>query len=422
MHRSLRPSLLLCSLLLLATSACSPQEQEPAMPAPQETKPSLIQFVAAEYSSASKPLLENLVREFELKNPSIDVELQVVNWDILDGVYTTMISGGQPPDLLSTNIYAHFAESGRLHNLNDILSPELKGKFYDHFMEIDRRHGVQYAIPYVASVRNLYYNKELFEQAGIAAPPATWSDLQLAARKIKSAGRAYGFGVDLTDNEIQAYLSYFFNGAGGGWMRDGQWTINSPENVEGLAFLKELYDQGLTDPEPAVTTRDEKQRILGDGRLGMMISGNYFSSVVPTEFPGLKWGVGPIPVKDGLPPAAFGVQDVLVSFQTDHADPKAISRFLDFLYDDANYERLVAAEGVLPVTRTVGDRLSRLDPLTREHIDQLQQARFYPIDQPVWSAVMAASRKMGEAVLQGHVSPRQALDQLQLFAVSQTRP
>ncbi len=202
-------------------------------------------------------------------------------------------------------------------------------------MAMDNSDGVQYAIPYVASTRKLYFNKELFEAAGIAAPPTTWTELKEDANKIKNTGKAHGFGVDLTDNEIQAYLSYFFFGSGGGWYKNGQWTINSPENIEGLTFLKDLFDQGLTDPEPTVTTRDEKQRILGDGNLGMMISGNYFTSVMPKEFPGLKWDVGPIPVKEGIPPISLGVQDVLVSFKTDHTNKEALSKFLDFLYDDS---------------------------------------------------------------------------------------
>jgi multiple sugar transport system substrate-binding protein len=193
-------------------------------------------------------------------------------------------------------------------------------------------------------------------------------------------------------------------------------VINSTENVHGLTYLKSLFDRGLTDPEPTVTTRDEKQRILGDGKLGMMISGNYFTSVVPKEFPGLKWGVGPIPVKDGQPPISFGVQDVLVAFKTDHTDKEAIARFLDFLYDDANYEQMTLREGFLPVTKPVGDKLSSGDSVIKDNLDNLRNAKFYPIDNPVWSAVMDASRTMGQAVLYDHLSPKAALDQLQQFA------
>ena len=253
-------------VLPLLLSACS--QSDPPATALKPADRALIRFVASEYSTETKPLLENLVKEFELKNPLIDVELQVANWDILDGIYTAMISKNQPPDLLNTNVYAHFAKDRLLNNFNDLLSPELEEKFYPNLMAMDNSDGVQYAIPYVASTRKLYFNKELFEAAGIAAPPKTWTELKEDAKKIKNTGKAHGFGVDLTDNEIQAYLSYFFFGSGGGWYKNGQWTINSPENIEGLTFLKDLFDQGLTDPEPTVTTRDEKQRILGDGKLG----------------------------------------------------------------------------------------------------------------------------------------------------------
>ncbi|QAY65062.1 ABC transporter substrate-binding protein [Paenibacillus protaetiae] len=375
--------------------ACSTGEEQSSQPASPSGKKSLIRFVASEYSTETKPVLEKLVSQFMFLNPDIDVELQVVNWDILDGIYTMMISSGDPPDLLNTNVYAHFAKDGLLNDMDAILSPELKAKFYPNMAEIDRYNGIQYAIPYVATTRKLYYNKDLFADAGITKSPATWSELEADAAAITAKGKAYGFGLDLTDNETQAYLSYVFLGSGGGWMNNGKWTINSPENVEGLAFFKKLFDEGLTDPEPTVTTRDEKQRVLGDGKLGMMISGNYFTSVVPREFPGLKWGMGPIPVKDGQPPISFGVHDVLVSFKTNHTDKEALGKFLDFLYNDANYEEMVLREGFLPVTRTVGDQMSAADEVMASNLDALMKASFYPVQQPEWQAVLDRARKLG---------------------------
>lgn len=418
LYRAAAAGLVAAVCLALPLGACAKREPTPAAPA--EPKQSLIRFVAAEYSTETKANLEKLVHEFELKNPDIIVELQVANWNVLDGIYTAMISRNQPPDLLNTNVYAHFSKAGILNDLSEIASPRLLSKFYPNLTAMDRLEDKQYAIPYVASVRNLYYNKKMFAAAGIGQPPATWSELEASARKLVAAGNARGFGVDLTDDEVQAYLSYFFFGAGGDWIKDGRWAVNSPANVEALTYLKRLYDEGLTDEEPTVTTRDEKQRIMGDGKLGMMISGNYFSSVVPREFPGFEWGSGPIPVKDGQPPVSFGVQDVLVSFKTDHTDPVALSKFLDFLYDDANYGDMVVREGLIPVTSTVGDTLSAADPSMKRDIASLAAAKFYPIQEPAWQAVLDKTRKMGDAVLFDHLSPKAALDQLQSFAITRS--
>lgn len=413
---------LAAAALLGACSSFSPSAESPKTgPEADKEEKKLIRFVASEYSSETKPLLENRVKQFMFLHPDIEVELQVANWDILDGIYTMMISSNEPPDLLNTNVYAHFAKDGLLNDMNDLMSPELQAKFYPNLAEIDRLDGTQYAIPYVATTRKLYYNKELFDEAGIQEPPATWSELEAAAGKIKAAGKAYGFGVDLTDNETHAYLSYFFLGSGGSWMKDGKWAINSPENAEGLAYLKKLFDEGLTDPEPTVTTRDEKHRVLGDGKLAMMISGNYFASVVPREFPGLKWGVGPIPVKDGEAPLSFGVHDVLVSFKTSHTNKEALREFIDFLYDDSNYEEMVLREGFLPVTRTVGEKLAANDEGMAAHLQELMQAQFYPVQQPEWQAVLDRARKLGDAVLYDGLSPQQALDQLQQFAVERSQ-
>ncbi|KIL41560.1 hypothetical protein SD70_06795 [Gordoniibacillus kamchatkensis] len=411
----------IAALLLLAAQlggCIGVQEQDGP---PRDAAKRVISFVVPEYSTATKPQFESLVKDFEAIHPDVEIALQVINWDFLDSAYNTMISKNQPPDLLITNVYAHFARDGLLSSMEDIVSPALKSRFYPVLLNNGTMGGVLYALPYVASTREMYYNKDIFDELGIAEPPRTWTELEETARKIKELKREDGFGLDFTDNEIWAYLSYFFIGAGGGWMKDGKWTINSPENVEGLTFLLNLYEKGLTDAEPTVTTRDEKQRILGNGKLGMMISGNYFTAVVPREFPGLKWRLGPIPVKKGIPPFVFGVQDMLMAFKTDHTDKKALSQFLDFLYEDGRYEDVILREGLLPVTRTVGGKLAAQDSSLKQTLDSLQTAKFYPYSVPAWSAVLDATRNMGQSVLLGQLTPQQALDQLQQIAVAKSR-
>ncbi|MFD0692945.1 ABC transporter substrate-binding protein [Paenibacillus sp. GCM10027628] len=413
---SLVPLLLTANLL----AGCMKEDEHRPI-SPDTDAKAFISFVAPEYSTATRPFFENLVKDFETKYPNIRVELQVINWDILDSAYNTMISRNQPPDLLLSNIYAHFAKDGLLNNMDELLSPGLKEKFYPYLTESSKWNGVTYTVPFAATIRELYYNKDIFNEVGITNPPVTWKELEDVARKIKDNKQVDGFGVDLTDNEIWAYLSYFFYGAGGGWMKNGEWAINSPENVEGIQFLKNLYEKGLTDPEPTVTTRDEKQRILGNGKLGMLISGNYFEAVVPREFPGLKWAKGAIPVKEGQTPLVLGVQDVWMSFRTDHTNKAALSKFLDFIYEDARYEEFVLREGFIPTIRTVGDKLAANDLSMRQNLDSIEQAKFYPIHHPAWSAVLNATRNMGQAVLLGQMTPQQALDRLQQIAISKSR-
>jgi multiple sugar transport system substrate-binding protein len=127
-------------------------------------------------------------------------------------------------------------------------------------------------------------------------------------------------------------------------------------------------------------------------------------------------------VKDGVAPVPFAVHDVLVSFKTDHTNKEALSKFLDFLYDDANYAEMIVREGFLPVSSRVGDKLSAADPEMRSSLEALAKANFYPVQKPEWQAVMDNARKLGDAVLYDHLSPKAALDELQQFAISRSRP
>ncbi|MCM3746910.1 extracellular solute-binding protein [Paenibacillus pasadenensis] len=400
-------------LLLAVTSGCSLPADAPPIDSPPG---SLIKFVAAEYSPLTKPMLEKLVREFESRNPTINVELQVVGWDIMDGIYTNMLAQNDPPDLLNVYNYSHLVEQGLLNDFEELLPVSFRSNLQPYLVKLDRIGEKQYAIPYVASVRSLYYNKKLFQQAGVQAPPATWSELKQTAARIGSETQANGFGIGMSDDDIAGYLSYFFFGAGGGWLKDGRWAINQPANVEGLEMLKFMYEANFTDEEPWMTTREDKQRFVGEGTLGMLISGNFFSSFAVREFPDLEWGRSPIPVKDGMPPLHFGVQDVLVSFKTAHSDPKAIASFIEFLYEDSYYTQMVLNEGFLPVTRTGELTLAVNYPGIQADLTDLSEAHFFPVEQERWGIVIDAARSLGSAVLEGRYSPQKALDELQSVA------
>ena len=231
-----------------------------------------ITFVAAQYSSQTEPFLTELVENFESEHSDIKVNLDIIGWDSLEQSVNTMVSTGQTPDILNLNHYAAFVSDDLLMPIEEVISPELKDKIYDSFYEAGKVDGTSYAIPYLASIRGLYYNQDIFEEAGIEAPPETWEELRETAKAIKDKTGIDGFGVPMTNFEGQAYFSYFIWGNGGNWKEGDEWVLNSPENVEGIEFLNQLVTEDkLTNPEPTAINRDELQKVFGAGQLGMMI-------------------------------------------------------------------------------------------------------------------------------------------------------
>jgi multiple sugar transport system substrate-binding protein len=372
-----------------------------------------ISFVAAQYSNATEPFLKKVIDEFEKANPDIKVNLQVVGWDVLEQKVNTMVSTNQTPDILNLNHYAAFAGDDLLLPLDKVISPQLKAKFYDSFYKAGELDGKAYGLPLLASIRGLYYNKDLFDQAGIKAPPKTWEELRQTAKTIKVKTGVDGFGVPMTSFEGQAYFSYFIWGNGGDWKKDGKWTLNSPENVAGLQFLTDLVQKDkTTNPQPTAINRDELQKVFGAGKVGMMITANFLPTILKKDAPNLKYGVAPIPINEGKQPFNLGVEDFLMVFKTTK-QPEAVGKFLDFLYDDKRYEEFMKSEGMLPATKAVGDSMSKQDPVTAQFISQLPIAKFYPLTDPKFTEMRLESIKAVQQALLGQKSPKEALDELQ---------
>ncbi|MGH6885920.1 MAG: ABC transporter substrate-binding protein, partial [Geminicoccales bacterium] len=145
-----------------------------------------VRVVVSYYSAETGPIFEAMAEEFEKNNPDIDVQIEVVNWDNLQQKLTTDVAGGTAPDIsiIGTRWLAGYVQEGIAEPLDQYMTPEFKAKFIDVFMSPSVFDGETYGLPVAASARAMYYNEAMFEQAGIAAPPATWDELKQAAAKI----------------------------------------------------------------------------------------------------------------------------------------------------------------------------------------------------------------------------------------------
>jgi multiple sugar transport system substrate-binding protein len=370
-------------------------------------------FVAALYTNPTKTYWNDLVADFKKKNPDADVDLRVIGWTQLPQQVSTMVTTGQTPELLNFNTYASFAADDLLTRGDEVISSELKGQFYENFYGAGSIDGALYGIPFIASIRNLYYNKEIFERVGIEKPPETWDELVQTAKAIKDETGIPGFGLPMTEFEAQADFSYFIWGNGGDWQRDGEWSFNIPENVEALQFMTDLVNKyKVTNPDPTTINRDELQKVFAQGQLGMMNTANFFPTILEQEAPDLDWDFGSIPRNEGIPEFSLGVEDFLMVFNTAE-NTEVIGKFLDFFYEKERYIKFLEQEGMLPTTKPVGETMSAQDPMTARFVDQLPKAKFYPLQDPQLDTVFKDLTRACQQALTGEKTPKQALDELQ---------
>ena len=289
------------------------------------------------YGDKTQPYWEQLVKDFEATNERVKVRLEVQSWENIFDVVRTKVQGGTAPDILELDSSGPaYGKEDLLYKADEIVSERTLSDIVPAFVESAAIDGVAYGVPTVASTRALFYNKDLFAQAGIAEPPTTWDELLDAARKISAlGGGVYGYGMPLGKEEAQGETSIWTYGAGGSWGDGSKITVDTPEATEALDFMKRMIDEGATQPDPGATDRTPLMNVFIQGKIGMIEGLPPVVGQVKEKNPGLNWGVAPSPTQDGEP-VTLGVADYFVAFKGDDDKRDAIRAFLDFFYQQDN--------------------------------------------------------------------------------------
>jgi multiple sugar transport system substrate-binding protein len=376
----------------------------------------VITMIAAQYTDNMQPYFDELSASFEEANPQYDVQVEVVSWNDIDQKIKTLVQTGQMPDIANLNYFASFAADGLLYTAEEIVSPEVLADIIPAFMDNSKYEGVAYAVPDLASDRLFFSNPDLLAAAGVEKVPATWSELLAACQQIKATTPdIIPLAMPLGPEEAQAEFFIWAGGNGGGYFKDGEWVVNSPENVETLTFLKQLVDEGCTQQSPATTNRtDGAWPLFYQGKAAMTNGAIFLPSVMEEKGASVPYTVSPFIANDGKQSVTLGVQDYFFGFKKD-GNQAGIQAFLTHLFQPDNYAAfLEAAGGFLPATLSAAPIVAE-DPAMKPFVDVLPTAVFYPGDQANWPAVQGQVQQTIGTGVQG-ADPQQVLDAIQAVA------
>ena len=390
-------AVLLTLIMALSVVACAAPTAEEAAPAPEaaeETAPTAgekveLNVIAAQYGPNTTAWWADFVEKFNAANEGINLTVDVVSWNDIYTVVNTRIANGEAPDLLNIDVFADYQADGLLLPAKDFVSEETYAKFYPAYLEQSVVDGVVWAVPDLASARAMYYNVDILEAAGVAAP-TTWEELEAACEAIKAYDPSiYPWGVDMTTDEGQACFAYYIWNNGGNFTdAEGNWTLNSAENVEAVEFIIDMVKKGYTNSDPATETRYDNQDMLGAGKVAMMIGPNSIPTYVADGGYNVNLAVAPIPTNTGVS-VAQAVMDRFMCFDNGYTDAEmdAIKLFFDTFYDDEIYAEWVLMEGFLPATITGGEIVAAADPSMSAWIDIVGSSYFYPTAKAEWADV-----------------------------------
>ena len=410
-------ALLLAAVMVFALAACGQQ----AAPAPAAEAPAA-EAPAAEAPAAEAPAADegitldviicqygpntqewflgkgmngtNFVDKFEAENPGIKLNLEVISWNDVHQVVDTRIANNNAPDILNIDTFSEFVPDGLLMPVKDYCPEDLYNDFFPAFIAESVIDDTVWAVPDLASARALFYNVDLLKDAGVEVP-TTWAELEDACQAILDYynGEIYPWGIDMTTDEGQACFAYYAWGNGGGFVdADGNWALNSPENVEAVNFAVGLVNKGFTNPNPATETRYDLQDMFAAGKLAMLLTTNQLPTYVSDKGGSINMATAGIPANEGKTGSSVGVMDRVMAFKDDSAPDQAarneaIGKFLKFFYDPENYVGWVSMEGFLPAVNSAVEALVASDPSFGAWLDVLGSCQFYPAAKAEWATV-----------------------------------
>ena len=359
-----------------------------------------LSLLVPSYSDGTKGRWEKIIDGFQKANPDIKVALEVQSWDDINNVVKTKVQAGQAPDILNIDAYSTFVKDQLLYPANEVASPATIADFQDSFVKNASLGGAQQAFPLIASTRTLFYNKDLFAKAGIAAPPKTWDELIADAQKITAlGGGVYGYGMPLGKEEAQAETSIWTFGAGGSWGDANTLTVDTPQNLEGVQAMRRVIDAKVTQPDPGATNRTPLINVFIQGQLGMIEGLPPTVGQIKQKNPSLQYATAPIPTKDGSG-VTLGVADHLMAFKNKGDKKEAIKKFIDYYFSKDVYVPWVEEEGFLPTTKS-GAAALQSKPELATFLKGLPNAKFYPANNEKWSATQGALQSLVGQIGQG---------------------
>ena len=219
------------------------------------------------------------------------IPVQVIPASNLTQQVAQGFSGGQPPSVfyLDPLTFQNYAKDGVLDAYPATL-PNASG-FASALTQAFTYKTTFTCEPKDASTLALYVNTADWQQAGLGAPPATWSQLEADAKKLTTGGRA-GLTIDQTHSGIDEF--FYQNGGSVTNAAGTKVELDSSQNIAALTFLKGMLTQGIMK-FPAQVGAGFSGQAFGENKAAMDIIGNWENGELQSDFPNVKFKVYPLP-------------------------------------------------------------------------------------------------------------------------------
>jgi len=353
-------------LMVIALTACASatpeateapaEEAQPEAPA-EEAEPEQITLTMTAWDIGTTPYWQAVIDAYEAQNPNVKVEMVEISSQEYQDKVNIMLSGGDDTDIITVKDipgYSAMLTRGQIIPLNDYIEKDsLDLSMFSGAAEQLTYEGSIYALPFRSDIWILFYNKDLFDSAGVAYPTneMTWTQFDEVARQMTS-----GSGAD------KVYGAHFHT-----WrscvelatVQDGKNTVISTD----YSFMKPMYDMviGMQDDGIVMDYGELKagsvhySGVFKNQQIAMLPMGSWWIggmiSAVNDGEADFNWDVVKYPVPEGVEPGTTAGTLTSLAINA-NSDAKDVAWDFIKFYSGEEGAKALAATGNLPAVRT----------------------------------------------------------------------
>lgn len=359
--------------VVLAAGCAGSQPTESAAPAPGE--PTTLSLWGRDSTAG---FLQDLADAYNKAQDQVKVEVTIVSGDF-GQKFSAAVAGGEPPDVTSLDLIQvpYYAEAGALTDLSDRVA-EISDidDFSPGHVATSQWNGAWWALPFNAEASVLYYNKDLFRQAGLdpEAPPTTWAEMTAAAEKISALGNGVkGFYMSGDCGGCNLFVvSPYLRAAGADLLATTDQTIDfsSQASIDAITFLNNLWTSGYMPEDAKSDTGANFYSTFATGTIGMQ-GGGAFGIKDLIDAKQVDFGTTLIPGPTAGSASSFaGGDNIVIPAGSAH-----LEEAWDFVLwaTGADAQKVLADQGVTPVRMSVAESYySEQDPRLATLVDALK--------------------------------------------------
>jgi multiple sugar transport system substrate-binding protein len=242
--------------------------------------------------SPSEKEILTLIDKYEESHPNVKIERTYFPFADLKTKLLQGVAGDQLPDIVLIDNPDHqaFAEAGVFADITEEVKEWGEADmYYEGPMASTMLDGKHYGIPHDSNALALFYNKDIFEEAGISEPPKTWEELKATAKKLTNSDRK-GLAISAVKSEEGTFQFLPFLWQSGADLD----SFDSPEAISALQLIQDMVNEGSISENVINWDQQDVMVQFQTGKVAMMVNGPWQLPTLRKEVK-FNWDVALMP-------------------------------------------------------------------------------------------------------------------------------